>query len=256
MRDDHADRPRETGRLGKDGVGLVTDGHRHVIAAAGRDASHADDDGNLLLSSPVAEVMVKIIAAADAAAGAIDAEHHGLDVLVFHGRVDRPLDEAVLALQDDALDRQDDDLVLRRSGRARRTSPAPAAVPSPSRLALRAEQNEIQEERPAKHHHEQGEEQPPPESPAGGRRRRIVRARRGSRLGRNGRLRWRCPFGMGGGRHGIPRGPSVVCYAFYGSVAIKQCPQIRRAGIDACSTLSADSPFYRVFRASSNAPAT
>ena len=68
--------------------------------------------GIFFVSRQLAEVMVEIVAAADAAAGAIDAEDHGLDVLVFHGRVDRPLDEAVLGFQDDTLDRQDDDLVL------------------------------------------------------------------------------------------------------------------------------------------------
>ena len=68
--------------------------------------------GIFLVFPQLAEVMIDIIAAADAAAGAIDAEDHGLDVFVFHGRVDGPLDEAVFAFQDDALDRQDDDFVL------------------------------------------------------------------------------------------------------------------------------------------------
>ena len=254
MRHDHADRPGDTGRLGEDRVGLVPDGHRHVITAAGRDAPHADDDGDLLLFRQFAEVMVKVVAAADAAAGAIDAEDHGLDVLVFHGRVDRPLDEAVLAFLDDALDRQDDDLVLPRSGRARRTSPAPAEC-VPEQTAAHGEQNEIQEKRPADHQHEKREEQSPPESSAGGWRRRIVEGAPGrSRLGCNGRLRWRCPFGMGGSRHGIPRGPSVYLHVldvfktraicefqgttpFYRVFPIKQCPgtvQVRPAGMDLC----------------------
>ena len=110
-------------------------------------------------------------------------------------------------------------------------------VPSPSRLALTASKNEIQEERPADHQHEKREEQPSPKSSAGGRwRRRIVVGRSGrSRLRGNGRLRRRRPFGMGGSGHGIPRGPSVHAYVrdrglvqgttpFYRVFPIKQCP--------------------------------
>ena len=83
-----------------------------------------------------AEMMVEVVAAADAAAGAIDAEHHGLDVLVFHRRVDRPLDETVLAFQDDAFDRQDDDLVFALLSCETNFS-CTRGVPSATRLPLR-----------------------------------------------------------------------------------------------------------------------
>ena len=132
--------------------------------------------------------MVDVIAAADAAAGAIDAEDHGLDVLVFHGRVDRPLDEAVFAFRNDALDRQDDDLVLRVLVVRDELLLHPRSAVH-EQTAADGEQKEIQEERSANYQHEEREEQSSPKSSAGGWRRRIVVGRAGRRrLGRNGRL--------------------------------------------------------------------
>ena len=148
-------------------------------------------------------MMVKVVAAADAAAGAIDAEDHGLDVLVFHGRVDRPLDEAVLAFQDDALDRQDDDLVLGVLLVRDELLLHPRRAVA-EQAAAQGQQNEIQEERPANHHHEKREEQPPPESSAGWRGRWIV-------VGCIAGGAWGATAGCGGG---VPSGWGVVDMAF------------------------------------------
>ena len=94
VRNDHADRAGPGGGLGEDRVLRVADGHRHVVAAAGRDAAHADHERNLLLGGQLLQMVVDVVAAGDGAAGRIDAQHDGLDVLVLADAVDLLLDEA------------------------------------------------------------------------------------------------------------------------------------------------------------------
>ena len=45
MRNNHADRAGPGGRFGEDRVRLIAHAHRYVIAAAGGEPPHADDDG-------------------------------------------------------------------------------------------------------------------------------------------------------------------------------------------------------------------
>src|SRR5205807_441276 len=94
-------------------VFLVAGGHRDVIAPAGRHAPHAGDDGKALVVAELLQVVKQIIRAADGAAGGIDADHDRLDVLVFADLIDLVLDKT-FALQDQAVDRDDRHLVIRR----------------------------------------------------------------------------------------------------------------------------------------------
>ena len=163
MRHDHADRAGPAGRLGENRVRLVADGHRDIVAAAGRDAAHADDDRNVSILDQLAKVMVDKIASGHAAAWGIDAEDHGLDVFVLHGGVDRAFDEAVLGLHDDALDGNDGDLVL-GVGVVRDEFLLHAAFAHEA--CDQPRHHEVHEQRADEDQHEKREEQPPPKAAA------------------------------------------------------------------------------------------
>ena len=111
VRNDHADRAGRRRRLGVDRVLLIAHRHRHVIAAAGRDAPHADHHRHALLFAELREVVIDVVPAGDRAAGRIDAHHDRLDVLVLADAVDLLLDEAV-PLHDHPFDREEGDFVV------------------------------------------------------------------------------------------------------------------------------------------------
>src|SRR5262249_12724842 len=109
-----ADGAGQGGRLGVDGVA----GHGDVIAAGSGDAGHGDHHG--LLGRPalggvavaqVGQPLVQLVTGGDAAAGAVDAEHHGLDLRVLRGPVDLPLVVADQPLHDQAVHADNGDLV-------------------------------------------------------------------------------------------------------------------------------------------------
>ena len=84
-----------------------------------------------------------------------------LTLLVLHRRVDRPLDESVLAFQDDALDGQDGDLVL-GVGIVRDELFLHAAFAQQN--CRQPRQHEVHEQRAEEDQHEEREKQPPKKS--------------------------------------------------------------------------------------------
>ena len=165
--------------------------------------------------------MVDVIAAADAAAGRIDAEHDGLDVLVRRDAVDLPLHEAVVAFEDDAFHGDDGHLVGRPVDCGRRISPGRG---SPSRAAHAdpGQQHQVQEHGAEKGQDENRHQQPLPKAAAGtGRRRRFAddlggdeRLRRlGSRGGGSVHGDILCKREAGGGKAPFyPASPSKQCH--------------------------------------------
>src|SRR5262249_41690971 len=81
---DYADTARHRRRVGVDAVAA----HRPVEGAAGRHVHHAGDDRLAGLAAEAAQVLVHDVAGRHRAAGAVETQHHGLDVLVVRRGVE------------------------------------------------------------------------------------------------------------------------------------------------------------------------
>ena len=88
MGDDDADRAGERGRLGDDHILAAAVGHRHVVSAAGRDRTHADDDRQITLLHERREPVEDLVAAGHRAPRGLDPEDDRLDRLVLGDPID------------------------------------------------------------------------------------------------------------------------------------------------------------------------
>src|SRR5262249_32206293 len=109
----NADRTGDRGALSQEGLG----GHGDIIATGSGHALHRGDNRlrlGLLLRVAVAqlrEAVVEVVTGGDAAPGAVNAQNDGLDGAIPGGLLDLLFGEGVHALHQNAVDRDDSDLV-------------------------------------------------------------------------------------------------------------------------------------------------
>src|SRR5688572_27226380 len=111
MWNDNADRAGPSRGLGKDRIRLAAGGHCHVIAAAGTNATHADNQRYFAVLNQLPQMMINVVTASYRAARRVNSCDDGDNVRIVAHPVDLLLNEAVLLVVDCAADIDNGDLL-------------------------------------------------------------------------------------------------------------------------------------------------